>query len=81
MMSGIVARLCQTRSVDGALEQGGDLGGSQGAVSKELGRLEGVGETGGDGVRQLEQRGAVAFAGMAVAGVVISLITLWGHLF
>jgi hypothetical protein len=32
-------------------------------------------------VRRLEQRGAVAFAGMAVAVVVILLITLWGHLF
>jgi hypothetical protein len=28
----------------------GDLGGGQGAVSEELGRVEGVGEPGGDGV-------------------------------
>jgi len=31
--------------------------------------------------RGLDQRGAVAFVGMAVAVVVILLITLWGHLF
>jgi hypothetical protein len=30
---------------------------------------------------RLEQRWAVAFSGMAVAVVVILLITLWGHLF
>ena len=30
---------------------------------------------------RLEQRGAVAFTCMAVAVVVILLITLWGHLF
>ena len=40
----------------------GDPGGSQGAISEELGCVEGVGEAGGNGVRRLEQRGAVAFA-------------------
>ena len=30
---------------------------------------------------RLEQRGAVAFTCMAVAVVVILLITLWGHVF
>jgi hypothetical protein len=30
---------------------------------------------------RLEQRGAVAFTAMAVAVVVILLITLWGYLF
>ena len=43
--------------------------------------MEDVGEAGGDGVTRLEQRGAVAFAGMVVAVVVILPITLWGHLF
>ena len=52
----------------------------QGAVSAELGRLQGVGEAGGDRVRRLEQRGAVAFTCMAVAVVVILLITIWGWL-
>jgi hypothetical protein len=47
---------------DDALRSRGDLGGSQGAVSEELGRMEGVGEAGGDRVTRLEQRGAVAFA-------------------
>jgi hypothetical protein len=32
-------------------------------------------------VRRLEQRGAVAFAGMAVAVVVILIITVWEYLF
>ena len=58
-----------------------DLGGGQGAVSEKLGRMEGVGEAGGNRVRRLEQRGAVAFTCMAIAVVVILLITLWGHLF
>jgi hypothetical protein len=35
---------------DDALRQSGDLGGSQGAVSEELGRLEGMGEAGRDPV-------------------------------
>ena len=48
---------------------------------EELGRVEGVGEAEGDRVMRLEQRGAVAFTCMAVAVVVILLITLWGHLF
>ena len=43
--------------------------------------MEGMGEPGGNRVRRLEQRGAVAFTCMAVAVVVILLITLWGHLF
>ena len=30
---------------------------------------------------RLEQRGAVAFSGAALAAVVILLITLWGYLF
>jgi hypothetical protein len=30
---------------------------------------------------RLEQRGAVAFTCMAVAGGIILLITLWGYLF
>jgi hypothetical protein len=59
----------------------GDPGRGHGAISEELGRLEGVGEAGGDGVRRLEQRGAVAFAGMAVAVVVILIITVWEYLF
>jgi hypothetical protein len=33
---------------DDAIEPRGDVGGGQGAVSEELGRLEGVGEPGGD---------------------------------
>ena len=43
-------------------------------------RLEGVGEAGGNRVRRLEQRGAVEFTCMAVAVVVILLITIWGWL-
>jgi hypothetical protein len=35
---------------DGALGQGGDLGGGQGAVLEELGRLEGVGQAAGNAV-------------------------------
>ena len=44
---------------DDTLGSRGDPGGSQGAISEKLGRLEGVGEAGGR-VRRLEQRGAVA---------------------
>jgi hypothetical protein len=32
-------------------------------------------------MRRLEQRGAVAFTGAAVAAVVILLITLWEYLY
>ena len=39
----------------------GDPGGSQGTISEKLGRMEGVGEAGGNRVTRLEQRGAVAF--------------------
>src|SRR4051812_11195662 len=63
---------------DDARGSRGDPGGSQGTISEKLGRMEGVGEAGGNRVTRLEQRGAVAFAGMAVAVVVILLITIWG---
>ena len=45
---------------DDTLGSRGDPGGSQGAISEKLGRLEGVGEAGGNRVRRLEQGGAVA---------------------
>jgi hypothetical protein len=66
---------------DDALGSRSDVRGGEGAVSEELGwkawaKLE---ET--ERRRGLDQRGAVAFVGMAVAVVVILLITLWGHLF
>ena len=51
-------------------------GGSQDAISEKLGRMEGVGEAGGNRVTRLEQRGAVAFTGAGIAAVVILLITL-----
>ena len=50
---------------DDALGSRGDPGRGQGAISEELGCVEGVGEAGGNRVRRLEQRGAVAFAAMA----------------
>ena len=36
---------------DDALRPGGDPGGGKGAVSEELGRMEGVGEVGRDALR------------------------------
>ena len=57
---------------DDPLGSRGDVRGSQGTISKELGCVEGVGEPGGK--RRLEQRGAVAFA------VVISSRRAMGHL-
>jgi hypothetical protein len=47
---------------DDTLGSRGDPGGSQGAISEKLGRLEGVGEAGRGAMTRLEQRGAVAFA-------------------
>jgi hypothetical protein len=51
---------------DDALRSRGNPGGSQGAISEELGRLEGVGEAGGDRVTALAYLGA-AVAEMRVA--------------
>jgi hypothetical protein len=59
----------------------GNSGGGQGAVSEELGCLEGMGKAGRGAMTRIEQRGAVAFTCMAAAVVVILLITLWGYLF
>ena len=62
---------------DDALGSRGDPGGSQGAVSEKLGRLEGVGEDGRGGVTRLEQRGGVA---LAVVIFIALVIAVWGWL-
>ena len=54
-----------------------DVRGSQGAISEKLGRMEGVGEAGGNRVTRLEQRGAVAFVVVIFIAVVIAV---WGWL-
>ena len=48
-----------------------ELGGGEGAVSEELGCMEGMGEAGGGTVTRLEQRGAVAFAFIRIALVIL----------
>ena len=57
---------------DDTLGSRGDPGGSQGAISEKLGRLEGVGEAGRGAMTRLEQRGAVAFAVVILIALVIA---------
>ena len=57
---------------DDTLGSRGDLRGSQGAISEELGRLEGVGEAGGGAMTRLEQLGAAALAVVIFIALVIA---------
>ena len=57
---------------DDTLGSRGDARGSQGAISKELGRLEGVGEAGRGAMTRLEQLGAAALAVVIFIALVIA---------